>query len=53
MSEKPNVTVIYQDARTPTNMGCIEALVSVAALALMAGAAGFGPLAALVAWLWW
>jgi hypothetical protein len=52
MSEKPNVTVIYQDARADTGMGCVEAIVSLAALALMAGAAGFGPLAALVAWLW-
>lgn len=41
MNDKPHVTVVYQDARTPTGMTCIEGALSLVALLAMGLVAGW------------
>ena len=50
MSDKPNITVVYQDARPNVSMTCSEVIVSGIVLLVMAGAVGLWPLWHVLNW---
>ena len=51
MSDRPHVNVIYQDAKQPATMGCLELAVSLAMLLVIVAVVSGSGVVGVIGWL--